>query len=235
MSTSTTKPLRKTRARNQGPSQRVYGGVEHEERVRARRERLLAAGVQIFGTLGYRGATVRAICEETKLTDRYYYEAFSGPEEYLLAVYKMLIAEIETDVVSAVTHAAKRGGGVSECATAGLKAFFARMRDTRVSRIVMFEVVRVSREVDAEYKQLNQRLSALLMQSLKQVVPQLELSKDAELVVGNGLFGSVWMITVQWLLNGQKPALKTVIAACTALIEGSVQHLVGTPGTLQTP
>jgi AcrR family transcriptional regulator len=210
----------------------VYGGVEHEERVRARRERLLQAGIQIFGTLGYRGATVRAICEETKLTDRYYYEAFSSPEEYLLAVYTMLVAEIEADVVSAVTEAAARDGDLAECATAGLKAFFARMRDTRVSRIIMFEVVGVSREVDAAYKQLNQRLSALLMQGLKYAVRGLELSKDAELVVGNGLFGSVWMITVQWLLSGQKPALKTVIASCTALIVGSVRHLISTPHSL---
>lgn len=232
MSTSATKRVRKTKTSETASPQRIYGGIEHEERVRARRERFLEAGVQVFGTLGYRAATVRTICAEAQLTDRYYYESFPTLEDYLLAVYNRLVGALEADVVSAVRDAAGAGGTLEEIAQAGLKAFFTRMRDPRVSRIVMFEVVGVSKQVDAEYKKLNQRLSALLMQAIKHVVPKLALSKEGELVVGNGLFGSVWMITVQWLLSGQKPALKTVIAASTAVIVGSVQHLVAQPGAV---
>src|SRR4051794_37883174 len=102
MSTSATKPLRKAKSSAGAPPHRVYGGVEREDRVRVRRQRFLEAGVQVFGTRGYRAATVRAICEEAKLTDRYYYESFSSLEDYLLAVYLMLVADLESAVVDAV-------------------------------------------------------------------------------------------------------------------------------------
>src|SRR5512139_3717483 len=54
-------------------SARHYGGVSAQERKAARRERLLDAGLQLFGTPGGDRVTVSAVCAEAGLTERYFY------------------------------------------------------------------------------------------------------------------------------------------------------------------
>jgi len=68
-------------------SARPYGGLAMEERVAARRARFIEAGIELFGTQGFRGATVRGICAAAGLTDRYFYESFASLEALLADVY----------------------------------------------------------------------------------------------------------------------------------------------------
>ena len=58
-------------------TERAYGGTPADVRIRERREKLLAAAYEIIGTRGFRAATVRAVCAESGLSQRYYYEADS--------------------------------------------------------------------------------------------------------------------------------------------------------------
>ena len=50
----------RTSSANSAPA-RSYGGLAMEERVAARRARFIEAGIELFGTQGFRGATVRGI------------------------------------------------------------------------------------------------------------------------------------------------------------------------------
>src|SRR3569623_2122422 len=68
-------------------STRPYGGLAKAERVAPRRARFIAAGIELFGTQGFRGATVRGICAAAGLTDRYFYESFASLEALLAEVY----------------------------------------------------------------------------------------------------------------------------------------------------
>src|ERR1700760_2964539 len=77
-------------ARSLAASARSYGGLAREERVAARRARFIEAGVELFGTHGFRGATVRGVCAAAGLTDRYFYESFPTLEALLAAVYGSL-------------------------------------------------------------------------------------------------------------------------------------------------
>jgi len=61
-------------------SKRTYGGLSETERVNERRERFLEAGLEVFGSLGMRGATVRKLCKEASLTERYFYESFTDTD-----------------------------------------------------------------------------------------------------------------------------------------------------------
>ena len=74
---------------------RSYGGLAMEERVAARRARFVEAGVELFGTQGFRGATVRGICAAAGLTDRYFYESFASLESLLAAVYGSLTERLD--------------------------------------------------------------------------------------------------------------------------------------------
>jgi AcrR family transcriptional regulator len=81
---------------------RTYGGISAEERVAGRRERLLDAGLELFGTQGFDATGVKELCREAGLTDRYLYESFRDREALFLAVFDRLTDDLFNDVANAV-------------------------------------------------------------------------------------------------------------------------------------
>jgi AcrR family transcriptional regulator len=52
---------------------RPYRGVPADDRRAGRRARLLSAGLELLGSEGYSGTTVRGVCGRARLTPRYFY------------------------------------------------------------------------------------------------------------------------------------------------------------------
>ena len=135
---------------NDAVSGRTYGGESATDRLARRRRQLLDAGLELFGTAGYRATTVRQLCREAKVSDRYFYEQFDSTEDLLLAVYDECTARLEEaalDRASATAAARSR-----DLARRGLDAFLAVVEsDPRLARVVWFEVLGVSPRVESAY------------------------------------------------------------------------------------
>ena len=56
-------------------AERRWGGTTLEDRAAARRAALIEAGVELLGTVGAEGVTVRAACRATRLSERYFVRA----------------------------------------------------------------------------------------------------------------------------------------------------------------
>ena len=56
--------------------ERQFKGLSLSERKQLRREKLIEAGIEAYGTHGFFAVTVKDICNEAKLTERYFYESF---------------------------------------------------------------------------------------------------------------------------------------------------------------
>ena len=67
-----------------------------------RRDELIAAGVQLLGGPSGPAVTVRAVCRQAELTERYFYESFADRDEFVRAVYD----DVCTRAMSALTSAA---------------------------------------------------------------------------------------------------------------------------------
>ena len=80
-------------AQTAGETSRTWRGQTIEERQAERRDRLIEAGIELFGTQGYAATSVKAICTEAGLTERYFYETFNDREDLLSEVYDILIAD----------------------------------------------------------------------------------------------------------------------------------------------
>jgi AcrR family transcriptional regulator len=76
-----------------------------EERRADRRRRLLEAGVAVIGASGWQSTTVRAVCAEAGLTERYFYESFADREALLLAVFDQVAADVAAAILAAVSDA----------------------------------------------------------------------------------------------------------------------------------
>src|SRR3954447_1367550 len=81
---------------------RAYGGVSADERIAARRAKLLEAGLELFGTRGYAATGVKDVCRAAGLTDRYFYESFRDGRALFLAVFDAVTDALFEAVAGAV-------------------------------------------------------------------------------------------------------------------------------------
>ncbi len=80
-----------------------WTGVPLENRLALRRDDLITAGVQLLGSSGGPALTVRAVCRDAALTERYFYESFSDRDEFVRAVYDDVCTRAMNALTSATT------------------------------------------------------------------------------------------------------------------------------------
>jgi AcrR family transcriptional regulator len=78
--------------------------VPAEDRRAERRTLLLDAALDLLGSVGWSGTTVRAVCHEARLNPRYFYESFDDLDALVVAVYDRLVEELRRGLEVAVAH-----------------------------------------------------------------------------------------------------------------------------------
>lgn len=79
---------------------RSYGGKTAEERAAERRERLVAAAIEVLAEQGAAHTTMTGICAAAGLTERYFYESFASVDEAMLAALDRVCEELAELAVS---------------------------------------------------------------------------------------------------------------------------------------
>ena len=120
--------------RSPPPAGRAYAGESQAERVARRRQQFLDAGLQVFGTSGFRTATVRQLCRQAELTDRYFYESFEHTEDLLVAVYEREFDHLQRAVLVALADEAAQRDPMLAVEKA-LNALFEMASEPRVARV----------------------------------------------------------------------------------------------------
>lgn len=125
---------------------RRYSGMDAADRTLRRRASLLDAALELFGTQGYLATSVKDLCTQAELTERYFYESFPRREDLLLDVYSGLAERLFTLTIAAMDTA---GEDRLVRARLGLEAFIRfLLEDPRRARVVLIEVVGVSPAVE---------------------------------------------------------------------------------------
>lgn len=210
-----------TQAKESG---RIYGGESAAERLARQRRQFMDAGLELFGTVGYRATTVRMLCRQAGLIDRYFYKNFRDTEDLLAAVYTESLDEIEAVVVQAIRPYLD-AAGTTWPVEVGLEAFFAAFENSRAARVCWLEVLGVSPAIDRLYTDRIQQFAALLLSICKSLSPTWHLSDDEARVTSIALIGSISQSAMFWLLDGYKSPRATLVAANTRLLRGVVHML----------
>lgn len=176
-------------------SPRPYGGISAAERQSQRRERLIEAAFDIFGREGYRNTTMRLICAQARLTERYFYEHFANVDEVFLAVHKRTSAEVGAAIMARVMSAPD---DPVEQTRAGLTAFFEFIKaDPRRAQILLLDAVTTGltnpRNLNAKVSQY----ADLLRHRFRTRYPDLTVPLDVDLIVG-GFVGMVIHTASVW-------------------------------------
>jgi AcrR family transcriptional regulator len=84
---------------------RKWRGVEPDARTADRRQRLIVAAIALLSTGGIGATTVRAVCAQAGLHNRYFYESFDDIDALLVAVFDQLATIFLADVTAAADAA----------------------------------------------------------------------------------------------------------------------------------
>jgi AcrR family transcriptional regulator len=121
------------------PATRRYRGESAEDRRAARRERLLAAGLELLGSEGLAGTTVRGVCQSAQLTPRFFYESFEDLDALLIAVFDGVIEQASAEILAAVESAPDDSHAKARAAIETFVAFITE--DPRRVRIAFVEAL----------------------------------------------------------------------------------------------
>ena len=209
-------------------SVRTYGGLAMAERVAARRARFVEAGIDLFGTQGFRGATVRGICAAAGLTDRYFYESFATLEALLAEVYRTLTHAFAARLTEESIRSEAWSGdavAIERQTTAAYELWFDTVRDPRFARIVLVEVLGVSADIDALYEASVRQMAELTIAPLATTQPALRLSKARRELLGRALVGAGLQVAKMWMTGGYRLPRRDVVRTCVLVATGTLAAL----------
>jgi len=198
---------------------RTWRGQTIEQRQADRRERLMEAGIELFGTKGYANTPVKAICEEAGLTERYFYEAFEDRESLLDAIYDVLIADCAKATVGALENS---GDDLASSMRAGITAFAHELtRDPRRARIQEIEAVGVSPELERKRREAIHAFAGIVADRTRKLGGKESVGPLRLDVVSLGLVGSVNEQLIDYVLGyldiSLEDLIENQIAAFTAV------------------
>jgi AcrR family transcriptional regulator len=111
---------------------RPWRGISAADRRAERRERLLAACLDVIGRDGVASTTVGAVCEQAGLTKRYFYESFSDRDAILAEV----LDGLHTSLLGEIREALQTSGpDPLERARLTIRLLIAAMDDPRMARL----------------------------------------------------------------------------------------------------
>lgn len=204
------------------PTGRRYGGLTAEERREQRREQLVDAGLELFGTVGFSGTSIRSVLRESGLAERYFYESFDSLEGLLVAVHE----RIHEHVAAAVRVAAATGGNDVEARTrAGMRAFIEAVTTDR--RFVKVKLQELSGHAGAEVRAFRNRAFTTYANLILDYAPQ-------ERAASLGLNGRALAIAVltaleslidAWALGELPISLDDLIEHAVVIVGGTVDRL----------
>lgn len=191
---------------------RRYGGMDAAERRRERQQKMIEAGVAVFGTRGFHLSTVRDICTEAGLTERYFYESFKTLGELFDAVYADLRSRLQQHIMAAIVAQGFAQPDAMKMGEATLRAWLSFLQDDpRRSRIMLIDAVSVSENGMRGAEVAVNEFAGMLSTFMTMLYPDLQRhGYDMEMMVA-GLTGAIIFSAKTWTRSGFKLPLDEVL------------------------
>jgi AcrR family transcriptional regulator len=210
---------------------RTYRGESAEARRDQRRVKLLEAALDCFASRGVAHTTMRDICSQARLTDRYFYEAFRNTRDAYEAVFAWqkdrLVAHVGTALAAAPLT-------LLDQAQAGLTAFYGFLReDARRAHVLLIDGF-----TGAALPQLENTQEALaqyiplLRDVATRIYPDMPPAFDIDMMA-RGLLGMAIQVGSAWARGGYAQSLDEVVACNLYAWEGLNRWVQDPPASRQ--
>ncbi|MBJ9983910.1 TetR/AcrR family transcriptional regulator [Acinetobacter sp. S40] len=202
--------------------ERQFKGLSLTERKHVRREKLIEAGIETYGTQGFFSVTVKDVCNEAKLTERYFYESFKKSEELFQTIFLKLIETLQQNVMQGVMQAAPDPVNMID---AGLNSLLRTLKeDPRLARIIYIDAMLVQElHNQATIQETMLRFDRMIQAFVMLMMPHLQRSEQEVSLIATGLNGYVTQIAIRWVMGGFKQSQEDVLFACRTVFLSLLQ------------
>lgn len=188
---------------------RPWRGESADERRQQRREKLLEAALDAFTQHGIAKTTMRDICAGARLTERYFYEAFSSTEHAFDQVYALLKTELVKRVSAALLAAPK---DIESLAREGLRAFYTFIQeDPRRGKIMLIDAVSAN-QLSLERSRGALKEYVILMEQLADDIVPAAVRKTLDFEwLASGLLSLAIQVGAMWIADGMRRPVDEVL------------------------
>ncbi|UAA38972.1 TetR/AcrR family transcriptional regulator [Paraneptunicella aestuarii] len=209
-----------------GSNGRNYSGLTLEQRKAKRREQFITAGIEQFGSKGFHSVTVRGICREAKLTDRYFYESFGSLETLSMAVYEHCMNELVSKILETIGKGIENGT-LRQAMKAGIDVYFQEVENPQIAQICLLGLEGISPDIDQMYNNYIQNIAKTYISVIEQAYPNWQQPEDEKAVIGLSVVGILRQTATTWVVNGYDKPRTTLVAGTFMLIEGLLNLIEG--------
>jgi AcrR family transcriptional regulator len=206
------------------PGRRSFRGVSADQRRDERRARLVLAAIKLFGTHGFHRTTVRDVCLEAKLTERYFYESFTNLAALFAVVHAQINHGLRDSTMRAVMSGTREPLAMAEAA---LRVYLEYLcEDLPRARILLIESVAIGDGVLQKADTSRRDFAALLRGFCEFLYPS-AASQGLRLdMIANGLIGATNYLAYDWVKEGFVTPLATVLHNAMTFYESMTRHLM---------
>lgn len=202
-------------------ARRTYAGRSAADRRAERRERLLDAGLELFGTAGYAAASIEKLCTHAGVSTRNFYEEFAGREDLLMALHDRIIEQAFHAVLNALSDG--DDAPLRERFEMAVRAFITTTAsDPRWARLSYVEVIGVSDTVEKHRIAWRERWAEFLVSEAERAVSRGEAAPRSFELAAVALIGSVNELVHHWSISGGHGSLDDVIAEIVRVATAAV-------------
>jgi AcrR family transcriptional regulator len=193
---------------------RVYGGLSADDRVEARRRRLMEAALELIGTEGWAATSVRGVCRQAGLTPRFFYESFDDLDALAVAVFDDIAVTTTAAILEAVRAAPPAPAAQAHAA---ITTFVDELtRDPRRARVAFAEALG-SEALARRRLQAMRAMAGLIADHGRRAygwVPQADTLVDITAAL---LAGGIAELLIAWLDGAIAATREELVDDCAAL------------------
>jgi AcrR family transcriptional regulator len=199
---------------------RPYAGVSAVDRRAERRARLIEAGLELLGERGWAGTTVRGVCAEAGLSERYFYESFGDRDRLLVAIFDRVATEAAGAIVAAVEAAPHDADAKARAAIDAFVRLLAE--DPRRARAMLVESLG-NEALQERRADAFRSFAALISEKARSFFGADAVAEvDAELT-SVALVGGLAELVIRWLDGSLAVSRERLVDHCAKLFVASAQ------------
>lgn len=197
---------------------KLWRGSTPEQRNDERRERLLAEGLEIFGTTGYHSSTVSGICSAAGVSTRTFYELFAQRADLIEAIYAQVVDQIRADIDALPPPSLD---GLEQWAREAVGAVVGPLlADLRICQVVEIEVVGLTPQIEDRRRRANLAIAQALDAVQQVLAPDSRTSQADRELVGVFVVGGITEALVAYMRTptSERRSTEELLDALTGII-----------------
>lgn len=195
---------------------RPYRGMSAEERLAERRERLICAAYSLYSDPGFPETTIERLCATARISNRAFYECFSGRTELMQALHERCVQEAVSAVAKAVEEAPDIPLSKIKAGISGYITFVTE--DKRRARIMHLEVRRAGDCLATSRQQAVRAFAKVIEAGAFDLPDTIEANRR---LLALGMIGAVQELLVEWVLADDPPPVADLVSTAVHIFSRS--------------